>query len=75
MQQQRTIAEKVSCTGVGLHTGVPVQLTMHPMRANSGIVFVRRHNGRTVETVARPAAVSSTSLSLLLAMTMFMHDR
>jgi UDP-3-O-[3-hydroxymyristoyl] N-acetylglucosamine deacetylase len=61
LHQQRTIAEKVSCTGVGLHTGVPVQLTMHPMRANSGIVFVRRHHGRCLETLAHPAAVSSTS--------------
>ncbi|MBW2273092.1 MAG: UDP-3-O-acyl-N-acetylglucosamine deacetylase [Deltaproteobacteria bacterium] len=61
MHQQRTIAEKVSCTGVGLHTGVPVQLTMHPMRANSGVVFVRRHSGRGMETVARSSAVTSTS--------------
>ena len=38
---QRTIAEKISCTGIGLHSGEPVQLTLHPARAGSGVVFVR----------------------------------
>jgi UDP-3-O-[3-hydroxymyristoyl] N-acetylglucosamine deacetylase len=55
---QRTIAEKISCTGVGLHTGKPVQLTLHPARANTGIVFVRTDLPQPVEIPASPASLS-----------------
>ncbi len=61
MDQQQTIAEKVSCRGVGLHTGLPCELTLNPARANSGLVFVRRDVETPVEIAARPSAVSSTS--------------
>ena len=66
MEAQRTIAEKVSCLGTGLHSGSPVQLTLHPARANSGIVF--RGTGLDgAEIPARPAYVSSTSQATTLA--------
>ena len=51
---QRTIAEKISCTGIGLHSGEPVQLTLSPARAGSGIVFVRTDLPMAVEIPARP---------------------
>jgi UDP-3-O-[3-hydroxymyristoyl] N-acetylglucosamine deacetylase len=54
---QRTIAEKISCTGVGLHTGKPVQLTLHPARAGTGIVFVRTDLGEPVEIPALPSSL------------------
>jgi UDP-3-O-[3-hydroxymyristoyl] N-acetylglucosamine deacetylase len=57
---QRTIAEKTSCAGVGLHSGAPVELTLHPAAANSGIVFERSEAGRVVEIPARPDFVTST---------------
>jgi UDP-3-O-[3-hydroxymyristoyl] N-acetylglucosamine deacetylase len=63
---QRTIAEKVSCTGIGLHTGKPVQLTLHPARADSGIVFVRTDLAHPVEIPATPAALSRTHLATTL---------
>ena len=63
---QRTIAEKVSCTGVGLHTGKPVQLTLHPARAGSGIVFVRTDLAHPIEIPATPAALSRTHLATTL---------
>ena len=56
--RQRTIAEKISCTGVGLHTGKPVQLTLHPARAGSGIVFVRTDLPSPVEIPASPASLT-----------------
>ncbi len=66
MDAQRTIAEKVSCLGLGLHSGRPVQLTLHPARANSGIVF--RGTGLDgVEIPARAAYVSSTAQATTLA--------
>jgi UDP-3-O-[3-hydroxymyristoyl] N-acetylglucosamine deacetylase len=57
---QRTIAEKVSCTGIGLHSGSPVQLTLEPARAGSGIVFERTDCGVPVDVPASPENVSAT---------------
>jgi UDP-3-O-[3-hydroxymyristoyl] N-acetylglucosamine deacetylase len=39
--RQRTVAEEVSCTGIGLHTGKKVKLTVKPAPPNSGIRFER----------------------------------
>jgi len=58
--RQQTIAEKVSCTGIGLHSGAPVQVTLHPAPPDSGIVFVRTDGVRPVEIPARPSAVVSS---------------
>lgn len=63
---QQTIAEKVSCTGVGLHGGAPAQLTLYPARANTGVVFVRTDLGAPVEIPARSAEVVSTALATTL---------
>ena len=63
---QQTIAEKVSCTGVGLHTGVPVHLTLYPARAGSGVVFVRTDLGAPVEIPARSDGVASTARATTL---------
>lgn len=41
MLLQRTIAKKVSVTGIGLHSGRKVTLTMHPAPADHGIQFRR----------------------------------
>ena len=38
---QRTLAKSVHVTGVGLHSGERVALTMHPAEVNSGIRFRR----------------------------------
>lgn len=38
---QRTLAKSVSVTGVGLHSGERVALTLHPAEENSGISFRR----------------------------------
>ncbi|MCP3986465.1 MAG: UDP-3-O-acyl-N-acetylglucosamine deacetylase [bacterium] len=63
---QQTIAEKISCTGIGLHTGAPVQLTLHPARVGSGIVFVRSDLAHPVEIPARREAVTSTVMATTL---------
>ena len=41
MSKQQTIKESVSCSGIGLHTGVDSTITFKPARENSGIKFVR----------------------------------
>ena len=38
---QRTLKKRISCTGVGLHSGVAVSMTLHPAAPNTGIVFQR----------------------------------
>ncbi len=58
--RQRTIAERVSCTGVGLHSGAPVRLRLLPAAAGSGIVLVRTDGVEPVEIPASPASVVST---------------
>ena len=63
---QQTIAEKVSCTGVGLHSGAPAQLTLYPARADSGVVFVRTDLAAPAEIPARSSEVSSTALATTL---------
>lgn len=60
VSSQHTIAEKISCTGIGLHSGEPVQLTLHPARIDAGVAFVRTDLPHPVEIPARASAVSST---------------
>lgn len=51
MRQQQTLSNPISCTGVGLHTGKPVTLTLRPAPTDTGIVFVNR-NGHAGATLA-----------------------
>lgn len=48
--QQRTLKNRIGCTGVGLHSGVKVQMLLHPAAADSGIRFKRTDiaGGQTV---------------------------
>ena len=48
--KQKTIKYSVSCTGVGLHTGVQSTITFHPAEENSGIKFIRNDKGDKVVT-------------------------
>jgi UDP-3-O-[3-hydroxymyristoyl] N-acetylglucosamine deacetylase len=58
---QRTVAKRVSCTGVGLHSGRPATLTLAPAPSDSGVTFVRMDLG--VEIPARNELVVDTTLS------------
>ena len=39
--KQVSIAKPVKGVGIGLHKGEPIEITLEPMEANSGIVFFR----------------------------------
>jgi UDP-3-O-[3-hydroxymyristoyl] N-acetylglucosamine deacetylase len=39
--QQKTILQSISCSGVGVHSGASVTLTLRPAKENTGIKFVR----------------------------------
>jgi UDP-3-O-[3-hydroxymyristoyl] N-acetylglucosamine deacetylase len=62
---QRTVAKRVACTGLGLHSGKPATLTLAPAPADAGITFVRMDLG--AEIPARNEHVADTTLSTNLA--------
>ncbi|HVI76250.1 MAG TPA: UDP-3-O-acyl-N-acetylglucosamine deacetylase [Anaeromyxobacteraceae bacterium] len=64
--EQRTVARKVSCRGVGLHSGHPASLTLAPATPDAGITFVRRDLG--LEIPARAENVVDTQLSTSLGL-------
>ncbi|WP_371373556.1 UDP-3-O-acyl-N-acetylglucosamine deacetylase [Thalassotalea aquiviva] len=66
MIKQRTIKQNVSTTGVGLHKGEKVQITLRPAPANTGIIFRRVDLNPHVDIPARPEAVGETTLCTCL---------
>ena len=66
MVKQRTLRNLVQATGVGLHTGERVDMTLRPAPANSGIVFRRVDLSPVVDIRAEAHAVHDTRLSTCL---------
>ena len=66
MIKQRTLKNVIRATGVGLHTGRKVVLTLRPAAPDSGIVFRRADLDPPVEIIARAENVGDTSLSTSL---------
>lgn len=66
MLKQRTLKNPIRATGVGLHTGNKVTLTLRPAPINSGIVFRRVDLDPVVEIAARAENVGDTTLSTTL---------
>ncbi|MBR2142421.1 UDP-3-O-acyl-N-acetylglucosamine deacetylase [Anaerovibrio sp.] len=60
MVYQTTLNSEVSYTGVGLHSGVDVHMTLQPAPANTGIVFVRSDLPGMPRIEAKAANVTST---------------
>jgi UDP-3-O-[3-hydroxymyristoyl] N-acetylglucosamine deacetylase len=61
--RQRTLKNMVRATGVGLHTGTKVYMTLRPAPANTGIVFRRIDLSPPVAIKGEPYAVGDTRLS------------
>ncbi len=66
MIKQRTLKNTIRATGVGLHTGEKVYLTLRPAAADSGIVFRRTDLNPPVDLPADAHAVGDTTLSTTL---------
>ena len=66
MIKQRTLKNLIRATGVGLHTGEKVYLTLRPAAPNTGIVFRRTDLPQPLEIKADPYAVGDTRLSSCL---------
>lgn len=67
MIKQRTLRNSIRATGVGLHTGKKVFLTLRPAPVKTGIVFRRVDLDPVVEIPARAENVSDTQLSTTLS--------
>ena len=59
--QQHTLKNPIGCTGIGLHSGAKVNMTLRPAAANTGIVF-RRIDLSDAAIPARWDAVTDTTL-------------
>ena len=62
MPQQRTLKNTIRATGVGLHSGQKVYLTLRPAAVETGIVFRRTDLDAVVEIPARADLVTETML-------------
>jgi len=63
MLKQRTLQESIKSTGVGLHSGNKVMMTLSPAPADTGIVFRRTDLSPVRDIPARADWVDETSLS------------
>jgi UDP-3-O-[3-hydroxymyristoyl] N-acetylglucosamine deacetylase len=63
MLKQRTLQESIKSTGVGLHSGNKVMMTLSPAPADTGIVFRRADLSPVQDIPARADWVDETSLS------------
>jgi UDP-3-O-[3-hydroxymyristoyl] N-acetylglucosamine deacetylase len=66
MVNQRTLKNSIRATGVGLHTGKKVLMTLRPAPANLGIVFRRTDLPTPVDIPATATNVGETQLGTTL---------
>jgi len=64
--RQRTLKNSIRATGVGLHTGKKIFLTLRPAAADTGVIFRRVDLEDPIEIKATPNNVGDTSLSTSL---------
>jgi UDP-3-O-[3-hydroxymyristoyl] N-acetylglucosamine deacetylase len=62
MLRQRTLKALVSATGVGLHTGRKVRMSLRPAQPDTGVVFRRTDLATPVDIAARADSVGETRL-------------
>ena len=66
-QKQFTLSNKVKFSGVGLHSGKKINMTLHPSDENTGIIFrLRNKHGLTSDIKATYNNVSDTFLCTTL---------
>ena len=62
MLKQRTLKKSISATGVGLHTGEKVKMTLRPALPDTGIVFRRVDLPDSAEIKVQPQYVCDTRM-------------
>ncbi|MEM1287804.1 MAG: UDP-3-O-acyl-N-acetylglucosamine deacetylase [Pseudomonadota bacterium] len=64
---QSTVADSISISGIGVHSGLPATVTIHPGDEDTGIVFLRTDLGALEREIkAVWSAISTTSLCTVL---------
>lgn len=66
MPSQQTIAEPISVSGIGLHSGLETEVTLHPAQANTGYVFAVQCPTGQEAVPAHISYVHATQLSTAL---------
>ncbi len=66
---QVTIADRISLSDIGVHSGKPVAVTLHPADPDTGIIFQTTHpkTGAEVEIEATWRSVAATELCTVIA--------
>jgi UDP-3-O-[3-hydroxymyristoyl] N-acetylglucosamine deacetylase len=65
--QQTTLRSRATVTGVGVHSGVPVSLTLGPAPVDAGFIFIRTAlDGCNCEVQATTKSVIATELATVL---------
>jgi UDP-3-O-[3-hydroxymyristoyl] N-acetylglucosamine deacetylase len=64
--RQTTLRKPAELSGIGVHSGLPVSLTLHPAEAGAGIVFLRTDGDGEREIRAEARAVTSTEFATVL---------
>jgi UDP-3-O-[3-hydroxymyristoyl] N-acetylglucosamine deacetylase len=64
--KQRTLKDSIRATGIGLHSGAKVYMTLRPAPANTGIVFRRLDLAEPVDVPADALNVTQTNLGTTL---------
>ncbi|MCH5336238.1 MAG: UDP-3-O-acyl-N-acetylglucosamine deacetylase [Campylobacter sp.] len=62
--KQLTLAKSVKGVGIGLHKGEPIEITLEPLEANSGIVFFRSDLNASYK--AEPSNVINTQMATVI---------
>lgn len=66
MIYQTTTAEAVTVTGIGLHCGQRITMTLRPAAPDTGIIFHRLYGDQTVSIPARSENIVDTRLATVL---------
>jgi UDP-3-O-[3-hydroxymyristoyl] N-acetylglucosamine deacetylase len=65
---QTTLRDEVTLSGLGVHSSVPVSLTIHPAEADTGVVFLRNPPGEAEREIrADLRGVAATEFATVLA--------
>jgi UDP-3-O-[3-hydroxymyristoyl] N-acetylglucosamine deacetylase len=64
--RQTTLRDDITISGIGVHSGLPVTVSLHPADADTGIVFVRSGPDGEHEVRAHVDAVTATEFATVL---------
>jgi UDP-3-O-[3-hydroxymyristoyl] N-acetylglucosamine deacetylase len=62
--KQRTIKKSVDIIGIGLHKGIPIEMTLEPLGINTGIIFFRKD--KNVSIPLNPQNVVDTKMATVI---------